>query len=263
MNEAIIENNPTAVGSVAAWQNILNGSGFNPVLIITGYMDDATAAATKAFQKDVAFPETGEVDQKTWEAGLSYAKLHDWSEVTPQISVRRNIDPSADVQWLTTPTTRWSRKDLTKNLIAEAKSLGLPLKTQWAYMMATIEWETASTFEPVREAYWLSESWRENNLRHHPYYGRGYVQLTWEDNYQTYKSVTGLDLVSNPDLAMKPDVALHILVHGFKNGTFTNYKLEDFVDSGSTDYYTARKCINWLDKASEIREIAEDWEASL
>lgn len=263
MNELIIEKEPTTVGSVAAWQNILNGSGFNPVLVITGYMDDATVAATKAFQKDVGFSETGVVDRPTWEAGLKYAKLPDWSNVTPQVSVRRNIDPSADAQWSRTPTTRWSKRELTQQLIVKARSLGLPLKTQWAYMMATIEWETAGTFEPVREAFWLSENWRRNNLRYYPYYGRGYVQLTWKSNYQEYERVTGLKLVSNPDIAMKPDIALHILVHGFKNGTFTGYKMEDFVNSGKTEYYDARKCINLLDKALEISEIAEDWETIL
>lgn len=265
MNELIIENEPKTVGSVAAWQNILNGCGFNPVLIITGYMDDATVAATKAFQKDVGFSETGSVDQATWAAGLSYTKSPDWSNVTPQVSVRRNIDPSADAQWSMTlgSIRRWSRKELTQQLIAKAKSLGLPLKTHWAYMMATIEWETASTFEPVREAYWLSEDWRQKNLSYYPFYGRGYVQLTWKSNYQEYSSITGLNLVGEPDLAMKPDVALYIIVHGFKHGAFTDYKLDDFVNPSNTDYYHARKCINWLDKASEIKELAESWEGKL
>ena len=44
-----IENNPAVVGSVAAWQNILNGCGY-PLLHITGNLDGATAETTKKFQ---------------------------------------------------------------------------------------------------------------------------------------------------------------------------------------------------------------------
>lgn len=266
MNEVIIENNPDEVGSVAAWQNILNGCGYNPELIITGWIDEATVAATKTFQKNLGLSVTGEVDLKTWAAGLAHGKLSDWSEVTPLISVRRNLDPAADVRWSKDSTNkRWSKKELTQKLIEEAEKQGLSLKTQWAYMMATIEWETAHTFEPVREAFWLSEEWREKNLRRYfPYYGRGYVQLTWKSNYEEYEKHTGLKLVDEPDLAMKPEVALYILIHGFKHGTFTKkHKLEDYVNAGKTDFRNARKCINWLDKAGEIKELAEEWEEKL
>jgi peptidoglycan hydrolase-like protein with peptidoglycan-binding domain len=81
----------TKVGSVAAWQNILNGSGFNSILSITGVMDNATVSATKAFQKDVKFSETGSEDLETWKAGLAYAKLPDSSAQTPPTSARRNL----------------------------------------------------------------------------------------------------------------------------------------------------------------------------
>lgn len=258
----MIENDVTKVGSVAAWQNILNGSGFNPVLSITGVMDDATVSLTKAFQKDVDLTETGSVDLDTWKAGLAYAKLPDWSAQTPPTSGRRNL---ADATFGKDPSPiGWTRQELRTNLIAEAAKVGLTLKTQLAYMMATIEWETAGTFEPVREAYWFSEDWRSVNLQpYYPYYGRGYVQLTWNDNYSKYAGITGLDLVGEPDQAMQPEVALTILVDGFKYGRFTGYKLEDFVNSNETDYdsyCSSRQCINGQDQASRIAEIAKDWE---
>jgi|NOAtaT_7_FD_contig_31_1063947_length_1638_multi_7_in_0_out_0_3 hypothetical protein len=254
----MIENSQTEVGSVAAWQNILNGSGFNPVLSITGVMDDATVSATKAFQKDVGLTETGSVDLGTWKAGLAYAKLPNWSAETPPTSGRRNL---ADATFGKAPSpVGWTRQELRTNLIAEAAKVGLTLKTQLAYMMATIEWETAGTFEPVREAFWLSEHWRSVNFRYYPYYGRGYVQLTWKDNYSKYSGITGLDLVGNPDLAMQPEVSLTILVDGFKHGRFTTRYLEEFVNGTNTDYFNARKCINGLDKAPEIADIAADWE---
>jgi len=249
-----IENDPNQVGSIAAWQNILNGCGYNPALIITGYFDNQTIAATKKFQTDVGLDATGEVDLKTWQAGLSHKKLDGWSEATPPISVRRNRDVDVNVIW--------SKQELIDRVVQKAKELGLPLKTQWAYLMATIEWETANTFEPVREAFWLSEDWRRHNLRYYPYYGRGYVQLTFRDNYQSFANLTGLDLVGNPDLAMQPDTALFVLVYGLKHGTF-GAKLEDYVNENTTDYFHARRCVNLLDKAAEIAEIAKEWEARL
>ena len=77
--------------------------------------------------------------------------------------------------------------------------------------IATISVETASTFAPCREAFWLSEEWRKNNLRYYPYYGRGYIQLTWDYNYRTYGQLLGLDqLEQEPDLALDPNNAARI-----------------------------------------------------
>lgn len=256
----MIENDKTKVGSVAAWQNILNGSGFNPPLNITGMMDDATIASTKAFQKEVGFDETGEVSLATWVAGLDFAKLPNWSNETPPTSGRMNVADATFGKDASPSSLGWTRSQLRAKLVAEGAKFGLTLPTQLAYMMATIEWETAGTFEPVREAYWLSENWRENNLWYFPYYGRGYVQLTHQFNYQKYEPITGLDLVSEPDLAMQPEASLTILVDGFKHGRFTTRFLEEFVNDTATDYVSARTCINGWDKASTIADIAADWE---
>lgn len=49
---------------------------------------------------------------------------------------------------------------------------------QTAYVLATVEHETNRTFEPVREAYWLSEKWRMKNLRYAPYYGKSTSAVT-------------------------------------------------------------------------------------
>lgn len=139
----------------------------------------------------------------------------------------------------------------------ECNTQGIGLKTQIAYVLATVEWETAQTFEPVREAFWLSEDWRRNNLRYYPYYGRGYVQLTWKSNYQKYGQILGIDLVNNPDLAMNPNVSLFILVHGFKTGGFTGRKISDYINKFQTDFINARRCINGTDKAHTIAQIAD------
>jgi hypothetical protein len=142
----------------------------------------------------------------------------------------------------------------------ECQSQGIGLRTQMAYVLATTEWETARTFKPVREAYWLSEAWRKKNFRYYPYYGRGFVQLTWKNNYQTYSTLLKIDMVKDPDLALDPNVALFVLVHGFKVGTFTGRKITDYINTNKTDYVNARRCINGLDQASKIAALATKYE---
>ncbi len=149
--------------------------------------------------------------------------------------------------------------DIINSIRKSANSFGLTLKTQHAYIIATTFWETGRTFQPVKEAYWLSESWRRSNLRYFPYYGRGYVQLTWKFNYEKYSKILGLDLVNNPDKVMEPDISMFILCHGFKHGVFTGHSLEKHVNAKKTDFLNARRCINGVDKRREIAALANSY----
>jgi predicted chitinase len=139
---------------------------------------------------------------------------------------------------------------------AECIRQGLTLKTQIAYVLATTEHETNNTFRPVCEAYWLPEWWRKRNLRYYPYYGRGFVQLTWAFNYERYGEILGIPLKKEPDRAMEPAIACFVLVHGFKHGVFTGKKITDYIRQGKTDFVGARRCINGTDKAGKIAQIA-------
>lgn len=134
---------------------------------------------------------------------------------------------------------------------------------QWAYVYATVFHETGFTFLPLREAPRLSEAWRKRNFRYYPYYGRGYVQLTWLANYKLFTKLLNIDLVNNPDLAMVPRTAFKILVYGFKNGSFTGKKISDYISGTKVDYLNARRCINIMDKASTIASYAESFEKLL
>ena len=141
----------------------------------------------------------------------------------------------------------------------ECKAQGIGLDTQIAYVLATTQWETAQTFKPVREAFWKTEEWRKHNFSYFPYYGRGFVQLTWKTNYEKYSRILGVDMVADPDIALRPNVALFVLVHGFKTGTFTGRKITDFIDHGKTDFINARRCINGTDRAGTIAGIAKEY----
>jgi peptidoglycan hydrolase-like protein with peptidoglycan-binding domain len=143
------------------------------------------------------------------------------------------------------------------------KQHGIGLPVQIAYVLATTEWETAKTFKPVREAFWKDEQWRKDNLRYYPYYGRGFVQLTWKNNYETYAKLLGVDIVNDPDKALIAQDALFVLCHGFNVGTFTGRKITDYLTAVKKDFIGARRCINGTDHAVDIAALAEGYLAGL
>ena len=105
-----------------------------------------------------------------------------------------------------------------------------------AYIMATTKHETNNTFEPVSEAYWLSDEWRKANLRYYPAFGRGFVQITWPENYQRMSVKLGIpELATNYCLALNWDVAYEILVVGMLEGLFTGRDLDDFINEQYCD----------------------------
>ncbi len=149
-----------------------------------------------------------------------------------------------------------TKTESAEHIRAECIRQGLVLEDQIAYVIATADWETNHTLMPVTEAYWMDQEYRDN-LSYAPYYGRGLVQLTWEDNYAKYEELLGIPMVAEPDLALDYATALYVLVHGFINGVFTGAKITDYINENGTDYYNARRCINGTDAASEIAQTAE------
>lgn len=151
-------------------------------------------------------------------------------------------------------------------IIKEAHRQGITFKSQIAYILATVQHETADSFQPVKESYFLGEPQGENHrktLRYYPFYGRGYVQLTWDYNYRKYSDLLGLDLVNDPDLVMRPDISLFILVDGMKQGVFTGRKLDDHISDDRVDFLKARWIINGNDQAKLIKKYAMSWQTEL
>ena len=132
-----------------------------------------------------------------------------------------------------------------------------------AYALATAFHETAHTMQPIAE-YGKGKGrpyGRPGKYGQAPY-GRGYVQLTWDANYERADRELGLDgaLLKNFDLALQPTVAGHILARGMTEGWFTGKKLADYLPG---DYVGARKIINGTDRAAQIAEYARRFEAAL
>lgn len=124
---------------------------------------------------------------------------------------------------------------------------------QAAYMLATAMHETALTFLPIAE--YGKGSGKKYGLpaaNGQVFYGRGYVQLTWAENYQAMGQALGIDLYGNPDLAMNPDTAYAIISRGMRKGSFTGVSLSRFITGDQCDFLNARKIINGLDCADKI-----------
>src|SRR5262249_1714917 len=80
---------------------------------------------------------------------------------------------------------------------SECVRQGIGLKSQIAYVLATADHETNHTFKPVTEAYWLDNPdayLKQHHADYYPFYGRGYVQLTWRNNYEKYGQILNKDL---------------------------------------------------------------------
>lgn len=150
-------------------------------------------------------------------------------------------------------------------LIIEACKRHGCLRNQAAYILSTAYWETARTMKPVEEAYWVknAKEWRKKNLRYYPFFGRGYAQLTWKENYKKASDVLGVDFISNPDKLLDPENAARILVQGSMEGWFTGKKIPDYITLKKSDFRNARRVINGMDKAAEIAKLAREYDADL
>lgn len=156
-----------------------------------------------------------------------------------------------------------------------AKAAAWPL-AYVAYGLATAAHETNYMMQPVKEAYWLSEKWRRNNLRYYPFYGRGYVQLTWKENYQKAdrELELGGSLNDNLDRALEPDIAAKVMVKGMQEGWFAAEKntgqrhtLAKHLGEGNmgseAQFTSARRIINGTDKAEKIADEAIKFQTAL
>ncbi len=146
-----------------------------------------------------------------------------------------------------------NKNDLAKAVAQEGANQGVTERNQLCYIMATIQHETAHTYQPIAE-------FGGRRRPYAPYFGRGYVQLTHKFNYQAYTKKLGQDFVSDPDKVMEPGVSLFIIIDGMKNGVFTGKRLSHFISGGSVDFVNARKIVNDMDRANLIAGYARDWQ---
>lgn len=99
--------------------------------------------------------------------------------------------------------------------------------------IATIRIE-CPPFKPIKE--YGSDAYLRSK-KYFPFVGRGFIQITWEENYKKYGDLLGIDLIANPDLALDPDVAASIFAAYFKD-----HKIQDLAQSD--DWLAVRRAIN-------------------
>lgn len=138
-----------------------------------------------------------------------------------------------------------------------------------AYMLATVKHECAERWRPIEEfgrgagrSYGTAINITDpaTGTRHtNAYFGRGYVQLTWEANYRSIGRAIGLgdSLWVDPSLALDAQVAYAIMSYGMRNGSFTSRKLATYINRSACDYEQARRIINGLDVYQKIARYAE------
>ena len=142
-----------------------------------------------------------------------------------------------------------------------------------AYMLATAHHETGGRLQPVRETFAATDAaaiaaldrafaagrlpqvsapyWRRD-ADGKSWLGRGLVQITHRRNYARLAKLTGLDLVTRPELAMEMAAAVEILFVGMLRGAFTGRRLADHFSAGNADWAGARRIVNGLDRAEKV-----------
>jgi putative chitinase len=153
-----------------------------------------------------------------------------------------------------------------------------------AYALATAYHETAGTMQPIHEyggpAYFTrmydiagarpAKARELGNLQPGDgvrYAGRGYVQLTGRFNYAKAARALGVPLESDPDLAMRPDVAAAVMVRGMREGWFCGRDLDDDLPRSGpatrAQFVRSRDIINGTDKAEKIAGEAVEFQEAL
>lgn len=159
-----------------------------------------------------------------------------------------------------------------------------------AYALATAYHETAHTMQPIKENGGTAYYTRMYDIRgSRPdkakelgnlspgdgarYPGRGYVQLTGKALYAKATAKLAalgikVDLVANPDDAMRPDVAAAIMVSGMEEGWFTGRDLADDLPRNAgiatlQKFVMSRDIINGKDRADMIAGYAMNFQTGL
>jgi predicted chitinase len=133
-----------------------------------------------------------------------------------------------------------------------------------AYILATVYHECATRMWPITE-YGSQEYLTGKD--YWPFIGRGFVMLTWEENYRNASAALGLiddrDLVEHPELALDSLISARVLFRGCAEGWFTGKKLGQYFNDEEDDPLNARRIVNGNDCDDIIAAYHEKFLAAL
>jgi putative chitinase len=133
--------------------------------------------------------------------------------------------------------------------------------TRWlAYALATFFHETAERMQPIEEfGKGSGKSYGKPAGPHGQcYYGRGPVQLTWEDNYKKGRDVLNAnynivcDIHKEPHRMLEDEVGTLVSYDGMVHGWFTGVSLQKYFNASVEDPINARRIVNGTDQAQKI-----------
>jgi predicted chitinase len=218
-----------------------------------GQFGPGTETTLKNFQTVHSLPADGIVNQATWMALLA-------KEVTV-FEHRQSLpyDLPRILNSISAVNIREPARQSLPLILGECANCGVTDPSQIAYILATAEHESHLGEWMTEFANGDAYEGRSDLGNTQPgdgprFKGRGFVQLTGRVNYADWSNRLGQDLTSNPERVSEPAIAARILVQGMRDGTFTGYKLSDFLGK---DFVNARQIINGLDRAKEIAAIAQ------
>lgn len=157
-------------------------------------------------------------------------------------------------------------------ILDEWEKSGRTDNRQLGYMLGTTYHETDKTMQPIEEykkgKYQVYGKRIKMNRKPYTdtksiFYGRGFVQLTWYENYDKAGKKLGQDFLNHPEKVMDLDNATKIMFMGMEEGWFTGKKLSKYFNATTEDWKNARRIINGLDRATEIAEYSKKFYSAL
>ena len=247
----------------SAVQKLQQALGHQPNQI-DGKFGSGTEGAVRLFQKNNRLVEDGIVGEVTWSALLKTPVKIDIGSSTSAPTIRfgvKDLNIDAIIQSIPYPTIRTFARRSVPLILQECQNSGVADLAQIAYVLATAEHEShlGEWMEEFASG-WAYEGRLElgnTQTGDGPLFkGRGFVQLTGRTNYTNWANRLGIDIVSDPEQVMKPEIAAKILVQGMRDGSFTGVRLNDHIGN---DFVNARRTINWLDRSEQIAAIADEY----
>jgi hypothetical protein len=272
--------------------NLINNNdsytGLEQPLPMSGLVDDSLIGAIKAFQTNHPSIRSARPDGRVDPGGKTLACLDQYhNRAGRRVSYlpkgfdaltfgRFAIDAFIDLYRRQYPvpglgaSAELGLYDIVDRLIADADVTDI----RWAaYMLATVKHECANTWMPIEEygkgagrdyGQVVSVDGPNNTKLQNTYYGRGFVQLTWDSNYKKMDTALGLSgqgsLYLYPANALDAATAYAVMSYGMRHGSFTGKKLSDYISGAQLDYRGARRIINGHDQAALIAAYAANIE---